>query len=129
MRALFIIIVFLSSACGFAQTSAELETAKEFTLHVPRTHKPQFSFAKQNRNEIELIFSSLFLFYKTFISSQDSQHCNFTPSCSEYGLLAVKKKGAVVGIIATFDRLSRCNGLSRSQYEFDPVSGLLIDAP
>jgi hypothetical protein len=41
------------------------------------------------------VFSGLFLFYKSFVSSQDAQSCSFTPSCSVYALEAVKNQGNV----------------------------------
>lgn len=96
--------------------------------HEP-SKKTVYSFAKGNTNEIQTIFSSLFLFYKFAISSQDYNSCTFHPSCSEYGLLAVKKKGAFAGMLATIDRLQRCNGLSPNLYEIDVEKRLLIDFP
>lgn len=34
--------------------------------------------------------------------------CRFHPSCSEYGVLALRKYGAVPGIPKTIDRVRRC---------------------
>lgn len=85
--------------------------------------------AKNNKNEIEGVFSGLFLFYKTFFSSQDLTVCTFTPSCSEFGILAVKKFGLIKGGVMTMDRLTRCNGLSPSNYEVDKKTMLLKDEP
>ncbi|MFN8428736.1 MAG: membrane protein insertion efficiency factor YidD [Spirosomataceae bacterium] len=85
--------------------------------------------AKNNKNEIEVVFSGLFLFYKTFFSSQDLTVCTFTPSCSEFGILAVKKFGLIKGGVMTMDRLTRCNGLSPSNYEVDKKTMLLKDEP
>lgn len=79
----------------------------------------QFSLSRENPNELQAVFSGLFLFYKSFLSSQDNQRCSFHPSCSEFGLEAVKKYGVVRGIICTCDRLTRCNGFSPQQYEID----------
>jgi len=79
----------------------------------------QFSLSRENPNELQAVFSGLFLFYKSFLSSQDNQRCSFHPSCSEFGLEAVKKFGVVRGIICTCDRLTRCNGFSPQQYEID----------
>ena len=45
--------------------------------------KSNYELTKGDKNEIQLIFSGLFLFYKQFISSQDLPvTCNFHPSCS-----------------------------------------------
>lgn len=79
----------------------------------------RFSLSRDNPNELQAVFSGLFLMYKAFFSSQDNQRCSFHPSCSEFGLEAVKRFGVVKGIVCTCDRLTRCNGLSPRQYELD----------
>jgi len=91
--------------------------------------KQRFEIARNNTNEIQYLFSGLFLFYKFAFSSQDDNRCNFYPSCSEYGMMAVKKHGAIAGMLATIDRLQRCNGLSPELYEIDFRKKLLIDLP
>ncbi len=91
--------------------------------------KKEYSEAKNNKNELESTFSGLFLAYKTFFSSQDLTVCTFTPSCSEYGILAVKKYGIIKGGVLTMDRLTRCNGLSPNNYEIDKATMLLKDDP
>tara|TARA_B100000900_G_C20312584_1_gene606811 strand:- start:62 stop:451 length:390 start_codon:yes stop_codon:yes gene_type:complete len=75
------------------------------------------------------IYTSLFFFYKTLISSQDGSRCSFHPSCSEYGLLCVEKYGIFEGILKTSDRLSRCNGLSPENYDLIEGKNLLHDPP
>ncbi|MGM0582004.1 MAG: membrane protein insertion efficiency factor YidD [Bacteroidota bacterium] len=89
--------------------------------------KDQYEHVHENTNEVQFLFSGLFLFYKSFISSQDAQSCSFTPSCSVYALEAVKKQGVFKGMMNGFDRLSRCNSLSPEKYEVDPKTQLLID--
>ncbi|MBK9510823.1 MAG: membrane protein insertion efficiency factor YidD [Cytophagaceae bacterium] len=91
--------------------------------------KLEHNEAKNNKNKIEVVFSGLFLFYKTFFSSQDLTVCTFSPSCSEFGILAVKKFGVIKGGVMTMDRLTRCNGLSPSNYEIDKKTMLLKDDP
>ncbi len=86
------------------------------------------SIAEQKTSsEIKYFLSSLFLFYKHYISSQDGQKCSFHPSCSEYSMLAIKKQGVFLGVLNGFDRLTRCNGLSPENYEINPDSGKLFD--
>ncbi|MBK6995510.1 MAG: membrane protein insertion efficiency factor YidD [Lewinellaceae bacterium] len=87
----------------------------------------QFSLSRENPNELQTVLSGLFLVYKSFFSSQDNQRCSFHPSCSEFGLEAVKKLGVVRGIICTCDRLTRCNGFSPRQYEIDLEKRVLKD--
>jgi putative membrane protein insertion efficiency factor len=124
-KTIFIIIVCLSSTTyGLAQSRAEVAIMKGAYL-VPA--KPNYVVAKGNTNELQYLFSGMFLFYKTFISSQDGQSCSFRPSCSEYGIRSIKKHGVFLGVMATFDRLARCNGLSPEKYPVDTSTGLLID--
>ncbi|MCP9769707.1 membrane protein insertion efficiency factor YidD [Lacihabitans sp. LS3-19] len=91
--------------------------------------KKEYTEAKNNQNEVQVLFSGLFLFYKTFFSSQDLTVCTFSPSCSEYGILAVKKFGMIKGGVMTMDRLTRCNGLTPQNYEIDKKTMLLKDEP
>ncbi len=35
--------------------------------------------------------------------------CRFSPSCSHYGILAVRRHGAIAGLWLTFRRLVRCH--------------------
>jgi hypothetical protein len=53
----------------------------------------------------EEIASASVLFYQHFLSHQWGQSCAYYPSCSNYALLAIRKHGALVGSIMTFDRL------------------------
>ncbi|WP_238807439.1 membrane protein insertion efficiency factor YidD [Emticicia aquatica] len=131
MKTQFIIILFLllslsSSKQIKAQSNAEIKLLRSV---VQPPQKRVYKEAKGNKNEVQYLFSGLFLFYKTFFSSQDLTVCTFTPSCSEFGILAVKKNGIVMGGIKTMDRLTRCNGLSPEKYEIDIKAKLLIDKP
>jgi putative component of membrane protein insertase Oxa1/YidC/SpoIIIJ protein YidD len=114
----------------FQNSQAQLIRPSDFSeaFH-HHTEKPKWEAAQNNRNELQMVFSGLFLFYKFAISSQDYNKCAFHPSCSEFGLLAVKKHGAVVGMLATLDRLQRCNGMSPENYEMDTERMVLIDQP
>ncbi len=46
-------------------------------------------------------------------------YCRFFPSCSEYGIQAVKKYGIIKGGIKAIWRILRCNPWSKGGY--DPV--------
>ena len=45
--------------------------------------------------------------------------CPYIPTCSEYGLQAIEKYGAVKGSMLAFYRIIRCNPFSKGGY--DPV--------
>jgi putative component of membrane protein insertase Oxa1/YidC/SpoIIIJ protein YidD len=123
---IFLFLLLCRSSSLFGQNIDPAEFSQAF---YKTPEKPRWEFAKNNSNELQLIFSGLFLFYKFAISSQDSNKCSFHPSCSEYGLLAVKKHGTIFGMLATLDRLQRCNGISPELYEVDQQKMVLIDHP
>lgn len=112
---------------GKAQSREEILSYK--ALSQTAAAKPAFQIAQNNANEIQWTLSHLFLFYKYYISSQDGSHCTFSPSCSEYALMAIKKRGLIMGAIDFFDRFQRCNTLSPEQYSVDKRSLLLYDPP
>ncbi len=70
----------------------------------------------------------LFYVYKHYISSQDQQSCRFTPSCSEFAFISIKKHGLIIGVIDFFDRFARCNPLSPGNYKQDFEKQLYIDS-
>jgi putative membrane protein insertion efficiency factor len=47
----------------------------------------------------------LLRFYQKYISPVDGDRCPSYPTCSQYGLEAVRKHGALLGLVMTFDRL------------------------
>lgn len=48
--------------------------------------------------------------YRRAVPDRRKPGCRFTPSCSRYATLALKKYGAVGGVRATARRLQRCGG-------------------
>lgn len=126
MKTLFTILLCLAIEAVRAQEAVDVQLSLNRYEHV---HVHQYQEAKGSQNEIELFFSGLFLFYKTFFSSQDGVSCTFNPSCSSYALQSIKKKGLFMGVLGAFDRLTRCNGFSPEAYGIDPKNGLLIDPP
>jgi len=85
------------------------------------------NIASHEGSEFKLAIILLFKFYRQFISSQDKSVCNFTISCSQFGVIAIQKYGIIHGIFMTSDRLQRCNGLGRKYYPIDSKTGLAID--
>lgn len=129
MKIIFTTILFLL-VCPKNELLAQTLNPQAYTQsYYTRPEQHNWSFTKNNTNELEVVFTGLFLFYKFAFSSQDANKCTFHPSCSEYGLIAVKKHGAPLGILSTLDRLQRCNGLSPELYLFDQERLLLIDHP
>ncbi|MFN8257881.1 MAG: membrane protein insertion efficiency factor YidD [Bacteroidales bacterium] len=112
-----------------SQNNADIE--KVYHLFETDPGKPDYKvYFKENHNEIQVLTTSFFVFYKSFISSQDGNHCVFHPSCSVYALESIKKNGFFIGLADGIDRLMRCNRLSPENYQrfenttlfFDPVA-------
>lgn len=63
---------------------------------------------------------ALIKFYRKYLSSlKGAGCCRFTPTCSEYALLAYEKYGFFKGTVLTVWRILRCNPFSKGGY--DPV--------
>lgn len=58
-------------------------------------------------------------FYRKYISPMKRTKCPYFPTCSEYGLEAVSKYGALKGGLLSLWRILRCNPFSKGGY--DPV--------
>lgn len=58
-------------------------------------------------------------FYRQNVSPYKKPCCKYIPTCSQYGLEAVERFGALKGGALTIWRLLRCNPWSRGGY--DPV--------
>lgn len=59
--------------------------------------------------------------YQTIISPWLPACCRFTPTCSEYALIAVRRFGALRGSWLAVRRIGRCHPFGRHGY--DPVPG------
>ena len=64
-------------------------------------------------------FILLIRIYRIFISPLLGSNCRHTPTCSEYGIIALKKHGVFKGIFLTTKRILKCNSLFKGGY--DPV--------
>ena len=91
----------------------------EQIFRVEQTDPHYIDYVRESGNPLEFVFSVLFVGYKTFLSSQDMGACVFHPSCSEYGIQSIKKKGIIAGMVDTFDRLTRCHPFPGNKYQLD----------
>lgn len=62
---------------------------------------------------------SLIRLYQSAISPYTKPHCIYTPTCSQYGLEAIERFGALKGSALTVWRILRCNPFAKGGY--DPV--------
>jgi putative membrane protein insertion efficiency factor len=66
-----------------------------------------------------LPFIVLIKLYQLILSPWLGQKCRYTPTCSQYGIMAIKKYGPIKGLWLTIKRVSRCNPWGGHGY--DPV--------
>ena len=62
---------------------------------------------------------ALIRLYQRFVSPLTGAHCRYYPTCSQYGIEALRKHGFIKGSILTFRRILRCNPLFKGGV--DPV--------
>ena len=121
-----ILYLIMSGSILHAQNKADFDLILE-KIDLENQKEKYNDLIKKNKNSADFLFSNMFIFYKSFISSQDGSNCTFHPSCSEYGLMSIQKYGVFEGVLKTSDRLLRCHGLSPEKYEFLPKENLLYD--
>ena len=68
---------------------------------------------------LALPFIGLIKLYRIFISPLLGSNCRHSPTCSEYGIIALKKYGVFKGTFLTAKRIIKCNPLFKGGY--DPV--------
>ena len=79
-----------------------MNAAQHILIHVIQLYRWIVSPAK------ELLFGPL-------------ARCRFTPTCSEYALEAIRKRGALIGVWLAFKRIARCHPWGGCG--LDPVPG------
>ncbi len=123
---LYFVPLLLSHHYMHSQDKKDIELLNN--LFEPQVHRIDYKqYIQNNTNELHWIASGLFLFYKSFFSSQDGNRCVFHPSCSAYTIHSIKKKGLILGFADGMDRLSRCNRLSPEKYIPFENTNLLFD--
>ena len=67
------------------------------------------------------ILIGMIRFYQKYLSPlKVRSHCIFTPTCSQYGIEAIEKYGALKGLALTAWRILRCNPFNKNG-GYDPV--------
>ena len=77
------------------------------------------SMAKAFRSIPSMMAIGLITFYRGVISPLTPSSCRFHPTCSEYGLEAIKRFGFLKGAMLTAKRIIRCR--PGGPYGYDPV--------
>ena len=72
---------------------------------------------------MKYVFMLPIRFYRRFISPLLPRSCRFTPSCSEYALIAFRERNLFAALILTVWRILRCNPFGRGGYDPVPTKG------
>lgn len=62
--------------------------------------------------------------YQVGISPYTPPACRFDPVCSQYGMDALRRHGAIKGMLLTAWRIVRCNPFSRGGIDPVPAPGM-----
>lgn len=66
-------------------------------------------------------FIALIWVYRVTLSPLIGGHCRFEPTCSQYGLDAYRRYGAIRGSLLTARRILRCHPFSAGGYDPVPI--------
>jgi len=103
IRFCFFCTVFIIMIMSNSAYSENLLRAPQNSLKT--TPDVQSENKKLSPNTFNKILSAPVIFYQKCLSPYWGHRCSHHPSCSRYSLLAIKKHGAIIGFIMTFDRL------------------------
>ena len=120
-----LILIIISIACNLTCYGQELsDTSILKALFKPEIQMNDYStYLKNSESEMTILVSLSFFFYKEFISSQSVDVCVFQPSCSEYAMEAIERKGVVRGLLDGFDRLLRCHAfVDKNDYTYNSLT-------
>lgn len=121
------LIVITLSTSSYAGEATDLSFILKANPIIKERPQIVSHFKFQETSELKLAATGLIRLYQKFISSQDGPSCNFTPTCSRFGMACIQEYGMLRGILLTADRLIRCNGLQSTHYHKDLHTGKNID--
>lgn len=67
-------------------------------------------------------FIALIWVYRATLSPLIGGHCRFEPTCSQFGLDAYRRYGAIKGTLLTARRILRCHPFSAGGYDPVPIN-------
>ena len=92
--------------------------SNETSLLVPRSNRLVVRY-----NPVTLTFSGMMFVYQRYLSPQLPSECLYHPSCSSFSKTLIREYGLIKGVVATADRLIRCNRVAAID-----IHPLLIDS-
>lgn len=122
-----IAIIWISFLVGGNSQSDSYIKKMDSVFHTDEHNHHYRGMIIESKNPIDFLFTTFYVAYKVFLSSQDLDSCVFSPSCSTYSIQSIQKHGLLIGLAASFDRLSRCHPFSGSNYSINPLNNRLYD--
>lgn len=125
----FIITILFYSVISIAQN--EIPVAEFRSMFISDINPKHKHTLNQPTSTFIVPLYGMFKIYKKFVSSQDGNSCIFKPTCSQYAIDAINKKGIVIGVLEAADRVLRCNSfslkdqqpeLNKTMTVYDPVN-------
>ena len=136
LRRVFIVAAMLAGFCWAGPVPHS--HGSDFMMNGPgeAVRDPERSEERET-SSVRLAMLGLIGVYQRFVSPIGGvDRCGFRPSCSNYGLQAIRDEGPVLGVILIGDRQIRCNVFERPGYTrlpngklYDPVSDNLLFEP
>ena len=117
------LVVVILSTSSYADKATDLAFIRSVNPIIKEKLQKVSHFNLQETSELKFAATGLIRLYQKFISSQDGPSCNFTPTCSRFGMACIQEYGMLRGIFLTADRLLRCNGLQSTHYHKDLRTG------
>lgn len=129
---ILIILILCASSWGWAAVPEEAADLafilRTNPIQISHQNQEAIPFNPRESTPIRLFSTGLIRIYQKYISTQDRPACNFSPSCSRFGMGAIQQYGFFRGILLTADRLLRDNGIMlHTHYPFDEASGKYLD--
>lgn len=129
---IWIILVLFASSWGWAATPEESANLafilRTNPIQIAHQKQEAIPFNPKESTPVRLFSTGLIRLYQKYISTQDLPACNFSPSCSRFGMGSIQEYGFFRGVLLTADRLLRDNGIAlHTHYTFDEALGKYID--
>ena len=96
-----ILVGWVIEASGYEASSAGFHITNPYLLFT-------FTFFTLVFATLRYYFVFAIRLYQRFASAETRLRCRWKPSCSEYGVMAIQKYGAIWGAVITVQRLRRC---------------------
>ncbi len=123
----FCLLIVILSNSSYANESSDLAFILQVNPIIKEKRQEAIRVKPQESSELKFAATALIRLYQVFVSSQDGPSCGFSPSCSRFGMAAIKEYGIMRGVLLTADRLLRCNGSQAQHYHKEPNSEKYAD--